>query len=90
MQDHERIQRCLLCVLLPPLTIAKLTSIDTDKDLKERYSEGSETTSSSAFEGVSTEGIAPPIWFKPSEVWEIRGADFTLSPVYLGQSSLPS
>lgn len=58
---------------------------DTDKDLHERYAPDSATTSSTAFEGVNTEGITPQIWFKPSEVWEIRGADFTLSPVYLGR-----
>ena len=56
-----------------------------DKDLHQRYAPDSDTTSSSAFEGVNTEAITPQIWFKPSEVWEIRGADFTLSPVYLGQ-----
>lgn len=24
----------------------------------------------------------PDVWFEPREVWEIRGADITLSPVY--------
>ena len=31
--------------------------------------------------GVET-GERPPFWFEPSEVWEIRGADITVSPVH--------
>lgn len=27
-------------------------------------------------------GESPQLWFEPSEVWEIRGADLTLSPVH--------
>jgi DNA ligase 1 len=27
-------------------------------------------------------GESCPIWFKPCEVWEVRGADLTLSPVH--------
>ena len=34
-----------------------------------------------AAEGVET-GERPPFWFRPSEVWEIRGADVTVSPVH--------
>jgi len=30
---------------------------------------------------VSTDET-PPFWFTPSEVWEIRGADLTFSPVH--------
>ncbi|KAK1927440.1 ATP-dependent DNA ligase [Papiliotrema laurentii] len=31
---------------------------------------------------VHTGGLRPNVWFRPDEVWEIRGADITLSPVY--------
>lgn len=27
-------------------------------------------------------GESPQVWFEPREVWEIRGADLTLSPVH--------
>ena len=30
-----------------------------------------------------SEAMRPDIWFKPSQVWELRGAEFTLSPVHL-------
>lgn len=32
--------------------------------------------------------LEPWVWFIPQEVWEIRGADFTLSPVYPAAQSL--
>lgn len=31
---------------------------------------------------VDSGGLVPDRWFAPREVWEIRGADITLSPVY--------
>lgn len=36
---------------------------------------------------VETGGLVPDVWFAPSEVWEIRGADITLSPVYPAAAS---
>ncbi|WVQ78765.1 hypothetical protein IAT38_000856 [Cryptococcus sp. DSM 104549] len=35
-----------------------------------------------------TNGLTPNVWFEPGEVWEIRGADITLSPVYPAAASL--
>jgi len=35
-----------------------------------------------------TNGLRPTVWFEPSEVWEIRGADITLSPVYPAAATL--
>lgn len=39
---------------------------------------------------MSPPGLRPDIWFNPQEVWEIRGADFTLSPVYPAAAGLVS
>ncbi|KAL3905114.1 MAG: hypothetical protein SGPRY_011028, partial [Prymnesium sp.] len=36
---------------------------------------------SSAADGLDT-GESPTYWFQPSEVWEIRGADISISPVH--------
>lgn len=36
------------------------------------------------------QAVRPDIWFLPSEVWEIKGADFTLSPVYPAAQGLVS
>ncbi|KAJ9110669.1 hypothetical protein QFC19_001498 [Naganishia cerealis] len=39
------------------------------------------------FTYVETGGLRPDLWFEPSEVWEIRGADISLSPVYTAAAS---
>jgi len=59
------------------------------KDLNERYKKGSETCSSSLKTYVDS-GLRPDVWWQPSEVWEIRGADLTLSPVYTAALGLVS
>jgi ATP-dependent DNA ligase len=33
-------------------------------------------------------GESPPLWFRPLQVWEIKGADFTLSPVHTAATGL--
>ncbi|GAA5861202.1 hypothetical protein JCM8547_008517 [Rhodosporidiobolus lusitaniae] len=60
------------------------------KEYKAKYSEDPENplTSKTCWPEVEGGGLRPDIWFKPSEVWEIRGADFTLSPVYPAARSL--
>lgn len=51
-----------------------------------RFAENSETCydarNESCRESYDTGGYLPDVWFEPREVWEIRGADITLSPVY--------
>ncbi|KAG8733618.1 hypothetical protein FRC11_004546 [Ceratobasidium sp. 423] len=45
------------------------------KALNERYSEEAGTCSKTAFANINTDGLVPAAWFKPSEVWEIKGAE---------------
>ncbi|GAA5976630.1 hypothetical protein JCM10908_005575 [Rhodotorula pacifica] len=60
------------------------------KEMREKYSPDPENllTSHEPWPEVDGGSLRPDIWFKPSEVWEIRGADFTLSPVYPAARSL--
>ncbi|OWZ72366.1 hypothetical protein AYX14_02217 [Cryptococcus neoformans] len=60
------------------------------RDLSKRYpAEGmpSKCTKIAPIGFVNTNGLIPDVWFEPSEVWEIKGADITLSPVYPAASS---
>lgn len=54
------------------------------KDLTARYPpEGEpEVANKHSALGYVESPLVPDIWFLPREVWEIRGADITLSPVY--------
>ncbi|KAI0949394.1 hypothetical protein AcW1_009022 [Taiwanofungus camphoratus] len=62
------------------------------KDLKERYPEDSDTCSRQPLwePACVTGGLKPEVYFKPQEVWEIRGADITLSPVSVASLGLVS
>ncbi|KAM0788433.1 hypothetical protein ACM66B_001568 [Microbotryomycetes sp. NB124-2] len=51
-------------------------------DVKTKYSEDGPNTTYTKPSEIDGGNLRPSVWFKPSEVWEIRGADFTLSPVY--------
>ncbi|TFK68666.1 DNA ligase [Pluteus cervinus] len=68
------------------VAICKCMSGFTDafyKSLNERYSltESPGMCSKISQWECSTGGYRPDVYFKPSEVWEIRGADITLSPI---------
>lgn len=67
------------------------------KELNVRYAEGSETCVRAEYGKGSPFGIEletgslwPDVWWKPSEVWEIRGADVTISPNYTAALGLVS
>jgi DNA ligase-1 len=51
------------------------------KALKAKYSSEKDSLLPSKPHYYST-GESPSVWFKPTEVWEIRGADYTISPVH--------
>lgn len=61
---------------------------------KKRFAEGSATCYDAYTEtcrhSYDTGGLLPDVWFEPCEVWEIRGADITLSPVYTAAKGLIS
>ncbi|KAH0827535.1 ATP-dependent DNA ligase [Lanmaoa asiatica] len=52
-------------------------------DLTLRYPENSNNCSYHPFRDCDIGGFKPDVYFRPREVWEIRGADITLSPVSL-------
>ncbi|THU95401.1 ATP-dependent DNA ligase [Dendrothele bispora CBS 962.96] len=62
------------------------------KALSDRYklTEDSETCSKTARWECETGGLRPDVYFKPQEVWEIRGAEVTLSPVSVAAVGLVS
>jgi len=81
------------------VAVCKCMSGFTDsfyKTLNERYTvmertdSDSVTCSRSPLWGCDTGGLKPEVYFKPQEVWEIRGADITLSPVSVAALGLVS
>lgn len=95
----------MLLALYDPTTgvlqaVCKCISGFTDafyKDLNVRYAEGSDTCVPARWGEPSPFGIEletgslwPDVWWKPSEVWEIRGADVTVSPNYTAAIGLVS
>lgn len=51
------------------------------KEMKERYAEGSENCATTPTWKCNMGGYGPSVYFRPMDVWEVRGADITLSPV---------
>ncbi|KAI0374018.1 ATP-dependent DNA ligase [Pilatotrama ljubarskyi] len=77
------------------VAVCKCMSGFTDafyKSLRERYPENSDTCSSQPLwqPECDTGGLRPEVYFKPQEVWEIRGADITISPVSVAALGLVS
>ncbi|KAL1939770.1 hypothetical protein VTO73DRAFT_9470 [Trametes versicolor] len=77
------------------VAVCKCMSGFTDafyKSLHERYPENSDTCSSHPLwqPECDTGGLRPEVYFKPQEVWEIRGADITISPVSVAALGLVS
>ncbi|KAH9986545.1 ATP-dependent DNA ligase [Russula compacta] len=61
------------------------------RSMKDRYSENSTNCSKLPLWGeVEVGGYSPSVYFQPHEVWEIRGADVTLSPVSVAAQGLVS
>ncbi|CAL1707613.1 unnamed protein product [Somion occarium] len=77
------------------VAVCKCMSGFTDtfyKALKERYPPDSETCAREPRwdPECDTGGLKPEFYFKPQEVWEIRGADVTISPVSMAAYGLVS
>jgi len=78
--------------------VCKCISGFTDAEYKDikfnRFVEGTETCynayKNECKDSYETGGLLPDVWFTPNEVWEIRGADITLSPVYTAAKGLVS
>ncbi|GAB00057.1 uncharacterized protein L969DRAFT_54793 [Mixia osmundae IAM 14324] len=60
------------------------------KSLNERYKRDSDNCSRTRLATIEPGGLHPDYWWEPSEVWEIRGADLTLSPTYNAAQGLIS
>ncbi|KAG1802758.1 ATP-dependent DNA ligase [Suillus plorans] len=60
------------------------------KEMVAYYSEGSDNCSRQPLWETDTGGFRPDVYFRPHKVWEIRGADITLSPVSLAALGLVS
>ncbi|KAG6920279.1 hypothetical protein DXG01_005048 [Tephrocybe rancida] len=77
------------------VAVCKCMSGFTDvfyKELAERYqlSETPGTCSRQSLWDCDVGALNPEVYFKPSEVWEIRGADITISPVSVAAKGLVS
>ncbi|KAF8520473.1 hypothetical protein BU17DRAFT_75690 [Hysterangium stoloniferum] len=58
------------------------------KALNERYAEQSDVCATTSLWNCDPGGYRPSVYFKPVEVWEIRGADITLSPISVAACGL--
>ena len=75
-----------LCAIYEPSTgefqsLCRIMSGFSDEFYQNKFDLYSKKTLDARPEHFVT-GEAPPYWFEPTEVWEIRGADLTISPVH--------
>ncbi|KAI3618641.1 dna ligase [Moniliophthora roreri] len=79
-----------------PVAVCKCMSGFTDafyKSMRERYSLSEDpNTTCSKFKRweCETGGLKPGVYFKPTEVWEVRGADITISPISVAAKGIIS
>ncbi|PWN46158.1 ATP-dependent DNA ligase [Ceraceosorus guamensis] len=74
-------QYIALCKCISGFTDAEYKSIKFDR-FKEDGGACYSARTEDCRDDYDTGGLFPDVWFEPKEVWEIRGADITLSPVY--------
>ncbi|KAF8973123.1 ATP-dependent DNA ligase [Flammula alnicola] len=76
-----------------PVALCKCMSGFTDAfyiSMKEKYSLDSDFCSKQPIWECDFGGFKPAVYFKPNEVWEIRGADITESPVSIAAHGMVS
>ncbi|CAA7261687.1 unnamed protein product [Cyclocybe aegerita] len=74
-----------------PVALCKCMSGFSDvfyKSMRERYDPGSELCSKQPLWECDFGGYKPEIYFKPHEVWELKGADITESPISVAAQGL--
>ncbi|KAJ3507543.1 hypothetical protein NLJ89_g6243 [Agrocybe chaxingu] len=74
-----------------PVALCKCMSGFSDafyKSMRERYDTGSELCSKQPLWECDFGGYNPEVYFKPHEVWELKGADITESPVSVAAQGL--
>ncbi|KIK99060.1 hypothetical protein PAXRUDRAFT_794423 [Paxillus rubicundulus Ve08.2h10] len=84
--DPAKEKLVAVCKCMSDLGVTKFSTGFSDafyKDLSSRYAEDSDNCSRQPLWECETGGFKPDVYFRPHEVWEIRGADVTLSPVSL-------
>lgn len=77
-----------LATLLLAISAERRVDVDSSAEITARYAVDGENTTKSRPSEIEGGSLKPAVWFIPQEVWEIRGADFTLSPVYPAAQSL--
>jgi DNA ligase-1 len=72
-------------------SVCRCMSGFTDADyqlLTDFYSQADNQLEEAAARRIYRTGESPDVWFRPLKVWEMKGADFTISPVHLAASGL--